>query len=101
MYDPLVKQLLTYHQLFLCLIIDFQEAFILLSSPVHKFLFNFSATLGFFSNFQLAEQLSMYRATSKLLCLDSHSHTPAKSETIKKYREFEYGLCREYVYPIP
>ena len=38
-------------------------------SPVHKLLGNFSATLGFFGNFQLVEQLSMHRATSQFLCL--------------------------------
>ena len=50
---------------------------------VHKLLGNFSATLGVFGNFQLAEQLSMHRATSKFLCLYSHSHAPATSETKK------------------
>ena len=34
-------------------------------SPVHKLLGNFLATLDFFGNFQLVEQLSMHRATSK------------------------------------
>ena len=34
-------------------------------SPVHKLLGNFSATLGSFGNFQLAEQLSVHRAASK------------------------------------
>ena len=28
----------------------------------------------------------MYRATFKFLCLDSHSHGPAKSGTLKKCR---------------
>ena len=46
----------------------------------------FSATLGFIGNFQLVEQLSMHRATSRFLCLYSHSHAPATSETIKKCR---------------
>ena len=55
-------------------------------SPVHKLLGNFSATLGFFGNFQLVEQLSVHRATSRFLCLYSHSHAPATSETIKKCR---------------
>ena len=54
------------------------------TSPVHKLLGNFSATFGFFGNFQLVEQLSVRRATSEFLCLNSHSHTPAPSETIKK-----------------
>ena len=55
-------------------------------SPIHKLLDNFSATLGFFGNFQLVEHLSMHRATSKFLCLYSHSHANATSETIKKCR---------------
>ena len=55
-------------------------------SPVHKLLGNFLATLGFFSYFQVVEQLSMHRGTSKSLCLYSHSHTPATSETIGKCR---------------
>ena len=55
-------------------------------SPIHKLLGNFSATLDFFRNFQLVEQLSMHRATSKFLCFYSHSHAPAMSETIKKCR---------------
>ena len=57
-----------------------------LSSPVHKLLGNFSATFGFFGNFQLVEQLSMLRTTSKFLCLYSLSSAPATSETIKKCR---------------
>ena len=56
------------------------------SSPVHKLLGNFSATLGFFGNFNLVEQLSVHRATFKFLCLDSHSHACATSETINKCR---------------
>ena len=52
------------------------------SSPVHKLLANFSATLGFFGNFQVVEQLSVHRAASKFLCLVGHSHAPATSETI-------------------
>ena len=55
-------------------------------SPVHKFLVNFSATLGCFSNFQLVEQLPVHRATFKFLCLDSHNHAPVTSEKIKKCR---------------
>ena len=55
-----------------------------MTSHVHKLFGNFSATLGFFGNFQLVEQLSMHRATSKFLYLHSHSHAPATSETIKK-----------------
>ena len=51
-------------------------------SPVHKLLGNFSATCGFFGNFQLAEQLSIHRATSKFLCLYSQRSAPATSETI-------------------
>ena len=69
-------------------------------SPVHKLLDNFSPTLGFFGNFQLVEQLSMHRPTSKFLCLYSHRHVPATSETIKKCRIQEYGQCREYICPI-
>ena len=55
-------------------------------SPVHKLLGNFSAALGFISNFQLVEQLSIHRATFKFLFLDSHSHAPATSEATKKCR---------------
>ena len=58
----------------------------LAASPVHKLLGNFSAASGFSGNFQLVEQLSVQRATSKLLCLYSHSHAPSASETIKKCR---------------
>ena len=36
------------------------------------------------SNFQLVEQLSMDQATFTYLSLDSNSHAPATSETIKK-----------------
>ena len=39
-----------------------------------------------FSNFQLVEELSVHRATFQFLCLDSHSHAPATSETIYKCR---------------
>ena len=56
------------------------------ASPVHKLLGNFSATSGFFGNFQFAEQLSLHRVTSKFLCLYSHSHAPATSEAVKKCR---------------
>ena len=45
-----------------------------------------SATLGFLGNFQLVEQLSVYRATSNFLRLISHSHAPATSETSKMCR---------------
>ena len=55
-------------------------------SPVHKLLGNFSSTLGFFSDFKFVEQLSVHRSTFKCLCLDSHSHAPATSETIEKCR---------------
>ena len=41
------------------------KAVFMSSSPVHKLLGSFSATLGFFDNFQLVEQLSMHRVTSK------------------------------------
>ena len=51
------------------------------TSPVHKFLGNFSATLGFVGNFQFVEQLSVHRATSKFLCLDSDSHAPGTSSS--------------------
>ena len=54
-----------------------------LPSPVHKLLGNFSATLGFSSNFQHVKQLSVHRATFKFLYLDSHSHASATSLTIK------------------
>ena len=47
---------------------------IVLSSPVHKLHGNVSTTLGFFGNFQLAEQLSMHLATSKVLCLYSYEY---------------------------
>ena len=56
------------------------------SSPVRKLLGNFSATLGSFSNFQHLEQHSVHRATFQFLCLYSHSHAPATSETINKCR---------------
>ena len=56
----------------------------MVASPVHKLLGNFSGTLGFLSNFQVVEQLSVYRDTVKFLCLDSHSHAHATSETTKK-----------------
>ena len=56
------------------------------SSHVDKLLGNFSPTLSFFSNFNLVEQLSVHRAASKFLYLDSHSHAPATSETINKCR---------------
>ena len=49
-----------------------------------------------FSNFQLVEQLSVHRATFKLVYLNSHSHTPATSETVRKCRIY----CREYICPI-
>ena len=49
------------------------------ASTVHKLLGNFSATLGFLSNFQFVEQLSVQ--AFKLLCLDIHSYAPATSET--------------------
>ena len=55
-------------------------------NPVHKLLGNCSATLGPFGDFQLVGQLSMHRATSKFLCLYSHSHAPATCETIKNCR---------------
>ena len=45
--------------------------------PVHKLLGNFSATLDFFGNFQLVEELSVHWATSKFLHLYGHSHAPA------------------------
>ena len=56
------------------------------ASPVHKLLGNFSATLCFFSHFQFAGQLSVHRAASKFLYLDSHSHAPATSEILKECR---------------
>ena len=65
-----------------------------MSRLVHKLLSNFSATLGFFANFQLVEQLSVNRATVEFLCLDSHSHDPATNEKLKSA---EYSLCREYL----
>ena len=46
-----------------------------------------SATLGFFSSFQLVEQLSVNRGTFTFLCLDSHSHAPATSEKLQKCRK--------------
>ena len=58
----------------------------MVTSSVQKMLCNFSETLGFFGYSQLVEQLSMHRATSKLVCLYSHSDAPATSETIKKCR---------------
>ena len=54
-----------------------------LASSVRKLLGNFSATFGFFSNFQLVEQLSLNRVAFKFLYLDSHSHAPATSEELK------------------
>ena len=57
-----------------------------LNSPVHKLRGHFSATLAFFGNFQLVEQLSKHRAASTLLSLYIHSHAPATSETIKQCR---------------
>ena len=62
------------------------------NSPVHKLLGNFSATLGIFGNFQHVEQPSMHRATSKFLCLYSHSHVPARIETIKKVQNIRIQL---------
>ena len=47
---------------------------------------SFSATLAFFSNFRLVEELSVYRATFKFSCLNSHSHAPATSEKTRKCR---------------
>ena len=44
----------------------------------------FSATLSFFSDFELLEQLSVHRATFKFMCLNSYSHAPITSEAIKK-----------------
>ena len=58
------------------------------TSPVHKLLGNFSATLGFFSNFQLVEQLSVHRhraSVHQFLYLNSHSHAPIASGTRKKF----------------
>ena len=52
------------------------------TGPVYKLLGNSSATLDFFGNFQLVEQLSVHWATFRILFLDNHSH--ATSETIKK-----------------
>ena len=72
----------------------FQKHSVLQSSRVHKLLGNCQATLGFFSNFQLVEQLSVHRAASRFSRLDSHSHDPATSEKLKSA---EYGLCREYI----
>ena len=63
-----------------------REAFVFCTSPIHKLLGNFSATLGFLSNFQFAGQLSVHRETFKCLCLESHSHAPATGETIRKCR---------------
>ena len=57
-----------------------------ITSPIHKFLGNFSATLGLSSNFQPVEEFSVHRATFKFLCHDRRSHAPATSETIKKCR---------------
>ena len=54
------------------------------ASHVYKLLGNFSSTLGFFSNFQLVEQLSVHRATFRHLYLNSHSHATATSEAVKK-----------------
>ena len=65
------------------------------TSPIHKLLYNFSATLRLVGNFQLIEQLSVHRATFELLCLDSHSYAPATNETIKKCRI--YPLLRIYL----
>ena len=62
------------------------------SSPVHKLLGNFSATLSTFSNFYLVGQLSVHRATLKFLC---HNHAPATSEAIKKCRI--YLVSRMYL----
>ena len=65
--------------------------------PVHKLLGRFSATLGFFDNFQLVEQLSMHQATSKFLCLYSHSHAPATSEKLKS-AEYKNITCVENIF---
>ena len=54
-------------------------------SSVHKLLGNFSATLGFFSTFQLVVQLSVHRTTLNF-CVSIVSHASAASETIKKCR---------------
>ena len=42
-----------------------------------------SANLGFFGNFQLVEQLSVHRATSKFMSLFNHIYALAASEAIK------------------
>ena len=41
---------------------------------------------AFLVTFSFVEQLSVHRATSKFLCLISHSHAPATSERIKPCR---------------
>ena len=71
--------------------------YLLNSSPVHKLLGNFSATLGLFGNFQLVEQLSVHWETSKLLCLYSRRHAPATSETIKS-AEYKNIACVENIF---
>ena len=67
------------------------------TSPVNKLPGNFPVTLGFFSNFQLLERLSVHRATFSFLCLDSDSNAPATNEKLKSAK---YSLCREYICPI-
>ena len=57
-------------------------------SPVHKFLGNFSATLGFFSNFQYIGHLLGLRVTVMLLM------------GVKQLESAEYSLCPEYICPI-
>ena len=53
-----------------------------------------SATLGFFGNFQLVEQLSVQLLS---LCLASYGPAPPTSEALKSA---EYSLCREYFCPV-
>ena len=56
-----------------------------------------STTLGFFRNFQLVEQLSVRRETSKILCLYSHSHAPAASKKLKR-AEYRTIACVKNIF---
>ena len=66
-------------------------------SPVRKLLGNFSSTLDFFGNFQLVEQLSIHRATSKF-CVSIVTVMPLLQ--VKQLRSAEYKniACVENIF---
>ena len=73
------------------------STYLLTISPVHKLLGNFPATLGFLSNFQLVEQLSVHRATFKFF---ASIVTDMLLLQVKHLKSAEYSLCQEYICPI-